>query len=115
MLTKRGLRAIFLFVAELQGDYKSGSVKGKAARGIKAYLNTELHDIDLSTEDGRSDAHENIWLERIYDRLDEMSNLTPIKLNILKKRGDYKSVLANIDMSQQWDIPIELDASALTK
>lgn len=114
MLTKSGLRAVFLFIGELNG-FKSGKVKDKVAFGIKCYMESKLHDIDVSTEDGQSELHENIWLERIYDKIDSMSILPKPALNIIKRRVDRESaklLLSKLDMNVDWDIPLELDASA---
>lgn len=113
-MTKSGLRAVFLFIGELNG-FKAGKVKDKVAFGIECYMKTVLHDIDVDTEDGRSDLHENIWLERIYDKLDTMSTIPNSPLQILKRRADRPSaieILSALDMTTSWDIPLELDASA---
>lgn len=81
-----GKKQIFLFIAELLGAKTSNTVF-KEVYGKHAYENRKLHDLDLDNEDDRSELHENIWLERIYENLD------------------------NYDGSN-WVVPIELDATA---
>jgi len=110
-LDRKAVRAILLFIAELNG-FKSGTVKAKAQFGFECYANSTLHDIDLSNPEHHSEAHENMWLERIYTRLDQISKLSQFKLSILKSRLDASTILANLDLSADWQIPIELDASA---
>lgn len=102
--TIKGANAIFLFIAELNG-YKSGTVEGKLAFGKQCYVDNHLHTLDYSQEADRSNAHENIWLSRLYDDLDNFYCLAPLdrldsNLDVLV-RDDYK-----------WTVPIELDASA---
>lgn len=79
---------IYRFIAEIAG-VKSKSWSAKYLAGKVAYLHKTLHDLDLSTELGRKHLHENIWLERIYAKLDT-----------LETNG-----------SVYWDIPIEIDAT----
>lgn len=93
--TDKGVRAIHLFIAELLG-FKEGKKFQKAAAGIKAYQAKTLHELDYSNESDRADAHENIWLERLYDELDAY----------------YEA--CEQDRIYYWSTPIELDASALT-
>ena len=83
------LADIYLFIAELSGQKHCTSWSAKKLAGLSAYHRRELHDIDLSTEKGRKELHENIWLERIYDKLDELNQ--------------HGSIL--------WDIPLEIDAT----
>ena len=85
------MKEIYLFIAELAGT-SAKSWKAKVLSGMTSYKARELHDLDLSTEHGRKDLHENIWLERMYAKLD-----------ILNETG-----------SMYWDIPIEIDATMLT-
>lgn len=79
---------IYLFIAELMGS-KAASVPAKKLSGRIAYKARKLHNIDLSTEEGRSELHENIWLERIYNLLDTLYAKSSVK----------------------WNVPIEMDAS----
>ena len=79
------LPVVYRAIAELLG-YKPSSELEKTRLGKLAYDNNELNDLDLSTEEGRSDLYENIWLTRIYNALD----------------GDRT----------KWNVPIELDATA---
>jgi len=71
---------VFLFISELLG-YKPKSHLKKATMGHKAYKERTLHELDLSTEEGRADLHENIWLERLYDALDRNALDVPIELD----------------------------------
>lgn len=80
--TDAKLQDIYLFIAELLGS-KATNTAMKALAGMKAYHSRELPD--LTPED----LHEYIWLERIYDRLDQV-------------KADPKT---------RWDIPLEMDAS----
>ena len=112
-LTRRAVRAIFLFIAELNG-YKSGTVKDKYRFGAQCYLEHTLPEIDVDTEAGRKELHEVIWLQRLYDALDAQSSMLLPMVNIFKKRGDIRTLISKLDLSKPWDVPIELDASALT-
>ena len=85
---KEALREIYLFIAELTGC-KSKSWTTKALAGQSAYHRKELHDLDLTSEADRKELHENIWLERIYAKLDELNEAGSV----------------------YWDIPIEIDAT----
>lgn len=85
----QALADVYLFIAELSGQKHCKSWTAKKLAGLSAYNRRELHNIDLSTEQGRKELHENIWLERIYDKLDELNQ--------------HGSVL--------WDIPLEIDAT----
>lgn len=85
----QALKDIYLFIAELSGQKHCNSWAHKTLAGRSAYLRRALHTIDLDTEAGRKELHENIWLERIYNRLDQLFI--------------YGSV--------EWDIPLEMDAT----
>ena len=116
LATDRGARAIFLFIAELNG-YKVGTIDGKLAFGKQCYVSNHLHDLDYSTEDGRKDAHENIWLQRLYDDLDkyyQLGLLAPIRKSyVLDGVDTIDTLLSNPSVSHKWTVPIELDAGAL--
>lgn len=108
--TQRGANAIFLFIAELHG-FKSGTTAAKLRFGKRKYLGDELPVHDYTTEDGRKEAHENIWLSRLYDELDQFYCLAPLD------RQDYTAVTLHkcpTATDHVWHTPIELDASALT-
>ena len=92
-MTAKGVNAVHLFIAELLG-FKKGKKFQKSAKGIRAYANRTLHDIDLSDQEDRKDLHENIWLERLYDELDAYY--------LAQEEGNL----------YYWSVPIELDASA---
>jgi len=113
VLTKHGIKACMLFIAELNG-FKSGTVKDKTHYGLHCWLTSKLHEPDYSTEKGRSEAHENIWLERLYDGLDNHFNATSI---IKRKAQESREALLylakkHLSANYEWNIPLELDASA---
>ena len=85
---KDQMNDIFYFIAELTGS-KAKSEAGKFLSGRIAYKQRKLPNPDLHTEDGRKCLHEQIWLERIYNKLDELM----------------------VAKSISWDIPLEVDAS----
>ncbi len=86
---KAQMNDIWLFIAELVGT-KTTNWAEKAIIGERCYSDRDLHDIDLDTEHGRSELHENIWLERIYARLDTLFDQGYV----------------------YWDIPLEMDFTA---
>lgn len=81
-----GMPSVYAFVAELLG-MKPKSYTEKVQAGSDAVKARKFHSLNLDTEDGRKDLYENIWLERIYDAID------------------------NYD-GQNWTVPIELDFTA---
>jgi hypothetical protein len=110
-LSRSGIRAIMLFIAELNG-YKEGTVKGKLSYGMMCYMKDRVPALDLSTEHDRSELNEVIWLERVYAKLDSISTLSSYVLTKHKQRLMAKAILNHMDLTREWDIPIELDASA---
>ena len=88
--TREGLKAKYLFIAELAG-YKVGNIFGKIKYGIKCYENWFQHKLDLNNEHDLKELPENIWLERLYMDIDNY----------------YMSPL-----NYKWSVPIELDMSA---
>ena len=82
------LREVYLFIAELTGS-NAKSWNGKMLSGLSAFHNRALHDLDLTDEHDRKDLHENIWLERMYAKLEQ-----------IEEHG-----------SVYWDIPLEVDAT----
>ena len=81
-----GYGQVFLFIAELLGD-KPKTIKEKIHMGKLAYDNRTLNKLDLDTQEGLDDLHENIWLERIYDMFDTYDG-------------------------SNWNVPIEIDMTA---
>lgn len=79
---------IFYFVAELSGSKAPTEVK-KIRAGYRAYREHKLPHLDMTSDEGRKELHEYIWLKRIYTKLDDF--------------------YAN--GSVLWDIPVEIDAS----
>lgn len=114
LATNKGAEAIFLFIAELNG-FKKGTVQEKKDYGIECYLNRTLHDLDFDTEEDRKDAHENIWLERLYDELDKYYQLTnkTVSKKLALAKGTVDELLSNPREDFYWAVPIEADASAL--
>ena len=111
--TQKGAEAILLFIAELNG-FKQGTVSDKVAFGETCYFSGTLHELDYSKESDRSDAHENIWLNRLYDELDNYYQLG-LTINLRKKQaleGNKDAVFGNPSTTYQWTVPLELDASA---
>lgn len=97
--TEQGLYAVHLFIAELHG-FKDGSPDDKANFGKLCYENRKLLNLNLDCESDRDDLYENIWLERLYDEIDQYSD---------------NKIMCAIDPSIEpfaWSVPIELDASA---
>lgn len=115
VLDKHGIKAVMLFIAELNG-FKSGTPKAKAHYGLTCWLSGKLHEPDYSTEAGRSEAHENIWLERLYDSLDSHFDATPIiKAKALTTRSALVYLTSkHLQATHEFTVPLELDASALT-
>lgn len=110
--TAKGADAIFMFIAELNG-YKIGTEASKLDYGRDCYLSSKLHDLDYSTEAGQSEAHENIWLQRLYNDLDCYYGLAdkPIITPVLKAIG-FEVIAKRAVNNHKWTVPIELDASA---
>lgn len=111
--THKGATAIFLFIAELNG-FKKGKVSDKEVLGIQCYLTSELHDLDVNNEEDRTEIHENIWLERLYNDLDTYYQLTdcPVTKQLALAKGTVASLLSNPLTDHEWTTSIELDASA---
>jgi hypothetical protein len=87
--TEKGLRNVYLFIAELAG-YKSGTIDDKAAFGEQCYNNRFQHELDLSNEKDLKELPENIWLQRLYADVDA-----------------YKA-----NSNHKWVVPVEIDMSA---
>lgn len=103
--------AVFLFIAELTGSFVAGSgtVEDKIKCGEQDYVTGALHELDLSDEEDRKDLHENMWLERLYDELDNyfcLPHADSMMRFLSLDTGKYR------DAGYEWSVPIELDASA---
>lgn len=105
------VEAIMLFIAELTGSFVAGSgnKEDKIRCGEQDYREGNVHVLDLSTEEGRKDLHENMWLERLYNELDLYfdifvgdKQLRAIALNV----GTYR------EAGFKWSVPLELDATS---
>lgn len=109
---KSECNAIMLFIAELTGSFiaGSGTEADKIKCGQRDYVQNNLHDLDLSTEEGRKDLHENMWLERLYDDLDEYFEIGGKYLDVVRALAIHEESYRN--ETYKWSVPIELDASA---
>lgn len=89
-MNDKAVEAVYLFIGELNG-YKRGTVEGKIEYGIKCFKEHALPEAQ------GDDLSERIWLERLYNSLNEL---------FLHKyaTGTYEGY--------HWDVPIELDAGA---
>lgn len=108
------INSIYLFIAELHG-YRVGTEAGKLAFGRECYLTTRLLDLDYNKESDRSDMHENIWLQRLYDDLDNCFGITDSPLAGIYKTRSLKGKERIEDCANpnyKWSVPIELDAGA---
>ena len=107
---RQEIEAIMLFVAELTGSFVSGSgtKEDKIKCGEQDYITNNLHELDLSAEEGKKDLHENMWLERLYGELDEYFEIESIRsLRALSlAAGVYR------ESGYKYQVPLELDASA---
>lgn len=140
VLTKHGVKAVMLFIAELNG-FKSGTVKAKVHYGVNCWLTSKLHELDYTDytstikansvitdaertkqleeeakrlEDVNAETHENMWLERLYNGLDNHFNISSIiKTKAITDRDALIYIMnKHVKSTYLWDIPIELDASA---
>ena len=108
---KESIDAIFLFASELTGSFKAGSgnKEDKTECGKQDYISNNLHGLDLTTEGDRSELNENMWLERLYNELDEYFSITKgckLSRGLSLKVGTYR------DTEYHFSVPVELDASA---
>lgn len=112
--TRQGLNSKYLFIAELAGGFKEGTVQDKINYGRKCYLKEFYHNLDWTTKDkiaqvaadteltelekedkidrikanaekSRTELHENIWLERTYKDIDNF--LQPTMTAKFKRRN----------------------------
>ncbi|AGM46864.1 hypothetical protein AD45P2_00225 [Alteromonas phage vB_AmaP_AD45-P2] len=104
--------AVFLFIAELTGSFQpgSGTEQDKIECGKQDYIRNFQLDLNLHDEDDRKDMHENVWLSRLYRELDTYFNVPSDKtaraLAVDPESNRYRY------STFQWQVPIELDASA---
>jgi len=113
---KTECEAVFLFIAELTGEFKpgSGTVLDKIEKGQLGYINSTFHDLDLDNEEDRKDVHENIWLSRLYGELDRYFDIEGVEC-LKAARALTIDTEAYREDTYEWSVPIELDASALTE
>jgi len=97
-----------LFIAQLNG-FNGTTIKQKVQFGIDCYSEHKLHNLNPNDEEDRKEFHENIWLTRLYKELDEVHNVSsPLERRLAIDTEDYSNTI-------KWSVPIEADASALTK
>ena len=79
---------------------------------LKAYKAAETK----RAEKHRADQYENIWLERLYLSLDNHFQVQQvIKTKALTQRSALSYIFSKHSASKhEWNVPIELDATALT-
>lgn len=95
--TAEGLKAVFLFIAELN-SFKKGTYDKKLEFGQECYLNDTLPELSDST------VYEIIWLKRLYKEVHEYHN------NLMANTLATDLGLPEVDY--KWSVPIELDCSA---
>ena len=102
---RQEVEAVYLFVSELLGNFKQGTVKDKIEKGREAYIQNTSHEL-VDTMTYKDDLHENIWLERLYAELDRYfgCNNNPLFRSVASEH--YR------EESFDWTVPIEIDASA---
>jgi len=111
--TDEGADTIYLFIAELNGYKSSEGCEGDAIEhkrnyGLECYLSSTFHTLDLEEEDDRSDLHENIWLQRLYNELDAYYGIDQMTKELALVTGEF-----NPDTHEHyWSTPVELDAGA---
>ena len=108
--TTAGLRNKFLFIAELMG-FKSGTEQAKVDFGRKCYYTEALHPMKSDNE-----VVENIWLERTYTDIDSaFGNLFSLRICKSWAKAGKLSFADPVIVAYKWEVPIEIDMSALTK
>lgn len=86
-LSTEGLNAVYAAIAELNG-YRGKDYNNKISIGRSMYMLKELPSLeDMDTFQNYDDLHIRIWLERIYENLDNYNG-------------------------HNWTVPIEIDATA---
>ena len=108
--TSKGVKAIYLFIAELNG-FKEGTVDKKVTFGTECYKNKVLHELDPNSEDDRSEFHENFWLQRYYDELDAYYDTAKTPINV-QDVSVHTLINIETEKTHKWSVPMELDASA---
>lgn len=107
---KTEIDAIMLFIAELTGSFEAGTgnKETKIKCGQRDYITKYTHELDLGTEEGCKDLHENIWLERLYEDLDAYFDIEDNKTAryLCVDEEKYR------EDTYKWTVPIELDSSA---
>ena len=123
--TPNGLRNKFLFIAELVG-FKAGSAKAKEQFGRTAYYNATLTECPV----------ENIWLQRLYidvnnafeGKLESTRYQRHLKIQEYKLGTSWHQARVSTMITElialenaiitkstyKWQVPIEIDMSALT-
>lgn len=110
---KTEVEAVFLFIAELTGSFipGTGTMQDKIDCGADDYVTNDLPEMDLSDEEDRKDLHELVWLERLYDELDEYFEV-PLSSDKCMVRKLSVDTEAYREDTYKWTVPVECDASA---
>lgn len=91
-------RAIYAAIAELLG-IRGKNYEDKINQGVAAYITRELPSLeDMHKSQNYDDLHVRIWLERIYENLDnyeEKGWYVPIELDALASQMQLVAVLTN--------------------
>lgn len=105
--------AVFLFISELNSSYTpgTGTMQDKISCGQYDYAHNIYPELDLTTEEGRANHHEVMWLERLYKELDEYFD---IKVPSTEERLLALESERYREDSYKWTVPIEVDATSLT-
>ena len=97
-LTIKGANAVYAAIAELL-DYRGKNQEDKVRYGQEMYIMRTLPDIEKMEENkDYDDLHKLIWLERIYENLDnheDMGWYTPIELDALASMIQFVGILTN--------------------
>ena len=112
-------RHIDLPTPELWAELKAYLPKSLSTEWRESHLEkltAYQHAEAKRAEADQSELHENIWLERLYDGLDKHFNVTKfLKSGAVEGRDLLLKLASKHNQSTfEWNIPIELDATALT-
>jgi hypothetical protein len=97
-ISEEGFEAIYASIAELNG-YRGKDWNDKISKGNEMYKNRELPNIeDMIISKNYDDLHKLIWLERIYENLDNYNGsnwVVPVEYDALASLMQLIGVLTN--------------------
>ena len=99
-LTNDGFDTVYAAIAELNG-YRGTNINDKIETGLTMYLLREMPDLSKMVEENNfDDLHIRIWLERIYENLDNYDTngnnwYVPIEIDALASLIQLMGVLTN--------------------